>query len=344
MSRLRSAVRRRIRLAAALAALAAASLAAAGCGERREAVGPGRAQPFELMLDFFPNADHAGIYAAQANGHFADEGLDVRIRQPSDPATPIKLVAAGRVDLAISYEPELLRARDEGRHMVAVGALVRAPLTSIISLPQARIARPADLRGKVVGTAGIDYQSAYLRTVLAGAHVPPGSVKERNVGFNLVPALLTRKVDAILGGFWNYEGVQLRQQRRDPRIIRIDRAGVPVYDELVLVANEDTVRSDPGRIRRFVAALALGTRDLRRDPGSAIQGLLKANRDLDPRLQRASVAATLLLFSPPAGRPYGYQDPGQWSAFGRWMRAHGLLKRPPGPGAFTNRLLPGEGL
>jgi putative hydroxymethylpyrimidine transport system substrate-binding protein len=197
-------IRRLVPLALAIAALAA------GCGEKKDVLEPQGSKEVQLLLDYFPNADHAGIYAAQAEGQFKQAGLDVKIRQPSDPAAPIKQVAAGRVDLAVSYEPEVLRARDAGLHVVSVGALVREPLTSIISLPGARIRSPKDLAGKRVGTAGIDYQAAYLRTILENAGVDPASTKTRNVGFNLNPALLTRKVDATLGGFWNYEGVDLR--------------------------------------------------------------------------------------------------------------------------------------
>src|SRR4051794_15618409 len=105
----------------------------AGCGEKHDVLQPSGSKRVTLMLDYFPNADHAGIYAAQAGGHFKQAGLGVEIRQPADPAAPIKQVAAGRVDLAISYEPEVLRARDEGLNVVAVGAVVQKPLTSIIS-------------------------------------------------------------------------------------------------------------------------------------------------------------------------------------------------------------------
>jgi putative hydroxymethylpyrimidine transport system substrate-binding protein len=327
------------------ALLALAALAGAACGEKEDVLEPKGSKEFELLLDYFPNADHAGIYAAQAGGHFEQAGLEVKIRQPADPAAPIKQVAAGRVDAAISYEPEVLRARDKGLRVVAVGAIVQKPLTSIISLPRARVRRAADLKGKTVGTAGIDYQSAYLRTILLDAGVDPGSVKERNVGFNLVPALLTRKVDAILGGFWNYEGTELRLRKRDPRIIRVERAGVPTYNELVLVANEDALERDGDRLRAFTAAISRGTRDLRRDPDRGIEGLLRANRDLDPKLQREVVKVTLPLFFPPRGKPFGWQDPDQWEAFSAWMRENDLLTETPGAsGAFTNQLLPGSGL
>jgi putative hydroxymethylpyrimidine transport system substrate-binding protein len=331
------------RLLAALLALAA--VVAAGCGEKEDKLEPGGAKEFELMLDFFPNADHAGVYAAQAAGFFADVGLDVKVRQPADPAAPIKQVAAGRVDLAISYEPEVLRARDQGLRVISVGAVVQKPLTSIISLPKAKIRAPADLEGKTVGTAGIDYQSAYLRTILLEAGVQPDAVKERNVGFSLTPALLTRRVDATLGAFWNYEGTDLRLRDRDPRIIRVEEAGVPTYDELVLVANEDALERDSARIRAFIGALSRGTRELRRDPDRAIEGLLEANPDLDPELQRAVVKVTLPLFFPPKDQPFGYQDPDQWDEFTAWMNDNRLLQETPdASGAFTNELLPGAGL
>ena len=326
-------------------AMAALLLVLAGCGEKEEALEPSGSKRVELMLDYFPNADHAGIYAAQAGGHFEQAGLDVEIRQPPDPAAPIKQVAAGRVDLAISYEPELLRARDQGLRVVSVAAIVQEPLTSIMSLPKARIREPADLRGKTVGTAGIDYQTAYLRTVLDQAGVNPDSVKERNVGFGLTPALLTGKVDATLGAFWNYEGTELRLKGKRPQIIRIEDAGVPTYNELVLVANEDALERDQSKIRAFIGALSRGTRDLREDPDQAIEGLLEANPDLDPELQRAVVKVTLPLFFPPEGEPYGWQSPEQWDSFSAWMKENGLLERPPEPAAsYDNELLPGAGL
>jgi putative hydroxymethylpyrimidine transport system substrate-binding protein len=270
-------------------------------------------------------------------------GLDVQIRAPSDPAAPLRQVAAGRADLAISYTPEVMRARDKGAKVVSVGALVQRPLTSIISLPHAKIRGPEDLRGKEVGTAGIDYQSAFLQAILEQAGIDPAEVKERDVGFDLSPALLTKKVDATLGAFWNYEGTDLRLRKRDPQIIRVDEAGVPPYDELVFVASEEAVEKKGDVIRGFLGAVARGRSDLGRDPKRGLDALLRQNRDLDPRLQREVLKVTLPLYAPPKGRPFGFQDPREWQAFGKFMRDAGLISRG-AEGAFTNELLPGAGL
>jgi putative hydroxymethylpyrimidine transport system substrate-binding protein len=334
----------RVRRARAVVIVALVAALLAGCGERKERTAPGKTQQLQLMLDFLPNADHAGIYAAQANGHFRAVGLDVRIRVPSDPAAPIRQVAAGRVDLTISYEPEVLRARDHGLKVVSVGALVQRPLTSIIALPAAKIKGPKDLRGKKVGTAGIDYQHAFLQAILQRAGVDPTTVKEQNVGFNLVQALLTKKVDAILGGFLNYEAIELQQRKKNPVVIPVDKAGVPQYNELVFVTSEAALKDNGDAIRSFLGAVARGTDDLKRQPVRALLRANRANPGLDPKLQRAAVKATLPYFRPPAGKPFGFQEPAKWRAFASFMRRSGLLQGAgTGTGAFTNALLSGQG-
>jgi putative hydroxymethylpyrimidine transport system substrate-binding protein len=330
-------------LAAALALVALLAVAA-GCGSKKESTAAPTPQPLELVLDFFPNADHAGIYAAQADGEFRREGLDVRLRAPSDPAAPLKLLEAGRADIAISYEPEVLLARDRGLPVIAVGAIVQKPLTSVIAIGDRHITSVAQLKGKRVGTAGIPYQSAYLKTILRRAGVDPASVNETNVGFNLVPAMLSGKVAATLGGFWNYEGIQLAQQRKHPTVIPVDRAGVPTYDELVFVTTRKAAREKGNQIRRFMRAVTAGYQTARRDPARAVKALVAANHDLNPKLQLASVKVTPF-FGANASRPFGYQDPRLWAAYGDWMLRNQLLTRPPNAAnALTNEFLPGQGL
>ena len=328
-----------------LALLLAALLALAGCGERDDA-GPAAAEPLRIVLDYFPNADHAGLYAAQAAGDYRRERLSVDIEAPPDPSAPLKLLRAGRVDLAVSYEPELLLARDKGADdLVAVGALVQKPLTSLVALGGAGIRTPRDLAGKRVGTAGIAYQSAYLRTILERAGVDQGSVRETNIGFDLVRPLITGRVDAVLGAFWNYEGVDLARRGRRPTILRMEQLGVPTYAELVFVARRQDLEGDGGdRVRRFLRAAARGHERLRRDPAAGVDALLEASSGLDRGLQEAVVRATLPVFFPAdENRPFGWQDPAEWEAYGEWMAAGGLLKRPPDARqALTNAYLPGS--
>jgi putative hydroxymethylpyrimidine transport system substrate-binding protein len=336
----------RRRSAVVIGALLAA-VALAACGEKKDTLAPSAAQtqPLNLMLDWLPNADHVGVYAALADGAFTNAGLDVHVKIPSDPATPLQLLAAGKVDAAISYEPQLMLARDAGEPLVAIAALVQRPLTSIVSLRSKHIASARDLRGKTIGDAGIPYQRAYLKTILAHAGVPAGSVKDVNVGSNLVPAMLSGRVAATLGAYWNYEAIQLRQAGKHPDVIRVDDAGVPTYDELVLVVRENEIATQNNELRRLVQALGRGYQAARSDPTAAVDALVHANPTLNRKLQQASVEATLSSFFPArTSLPWGWQDQAQWTAFGKWMLSQHLIKNPQTiVAASTNQLLAGQG-
>jgi putative hydroxymethylpyrimidine transport system substrate-binding protein len=333
---------RAIRLSAAMAS-GVLALGIAACGGDDDG-GTGSARDpraFTLSLDWYVNPDHAGIYTALEQGYFKEAGLDVKPQVPSDPSAPIKEVAAGRVDLAVSYEPEVLLAHEQGLDVEAVAALVDEPLTSLISLPKAGIQTAADLEGKTVGTAGIPYQSDYLDTIEQFAGIPTSSVKEVNVGLNLLATLIGGRVDAILGGFRNIEGVDLRLRGLDPRIVPVDQLGVPTYDELVLVTRRSTVDDDPEAIRSFISALERGTDYAITHPQAAANAVLEAGGGLDPEQTRAEVDATLPLLAGRKGGPYGYLEPAQWGAYASWMAQHGLIESAPATGqVLTNELLP----
>jgi len=323
----------------------AASLVLAACGAKHENTGAPAMSDLRLVLDYLPNADHVGIYTARALGDFRKAGLNVQIQTPSDPSAPLKLVMAGKADLAISYEPEVLLARDKGARILSVGAIATEPLTSLMSVG-GRPVSPKTLAGKRVGTAGIPYQDAYLDEILQNADVDPATVKRVNVGFNLVPAMLSGKVDATLGAFWNVEGVQLRLDKKHPSIAPVDTLGVPPYDELVLAARYATVQHDGETLRRFMQALQRGTRDARNDPQAAVDALLAAAPDLKRPFTEASVKATIpVLFPEDRTRAFGFQNLQQWQDYADWMRRNNLLTRPVDVGTVaTNEFLPGEGL
>jgi putative hydroxymethylpyrimidine transport system substrate-binding protein len=333
------------RLAAAFAL--ACALIVSACGTVQSVTSPPGSKLFKVMLDWFPNADHAPLYAAIAHGDFSAAGLDVQPVVPSATAEPLKLLATGKVDVAISYEPQLLLARDQGYKLVSIGALVQRPLTSIIALPGHGVRTVADLAGKRVGTAGIGYQRVELQAALRYAHVNPATVQEVNVGFNLVSTMLSGKVAATLGGYWNYEGIQLEQLHKHPIVIPIDRAGVPSYDELVLVVRESEARHDGEDLRAFMQALTRGEREVRSDPAAAAALIARANPDANPKLQLASIERTLPATVPSrSSDPYGWQEPTAWVRFGDWMFAHGLLQHNPDGNLppFTNEYLPGQGI
>ena len=335
---------KRVRLGAAIALIGATlALVLSACGGGGDATtgSASNPQPFTLDLDWYVNPDHAGIYSALDQGFFKQAGLDVQPQVPSDPSAPIKEVAAGRADLAVSYEPEVLLAQDKGLDVEAVAAVVNQPLTSLISLPNAGIASASDLDGKTVGTAGIPYQSDYLETILQTAGLPSSAASEVDVGLNLLPAVIGGRVDAILGGFRNIEGVDLGLRGLDPRIVPVDQLGVPTYDELVLVARKSTVDQHPEAIRSFIGALAEGTTYATTHPQEAANAVLEAGKGLDPMQTRAEVDATLPLLAPAHGRPYGYLDPDQWREYAEWMAEHDLISSaPPTSDVLTNELLP----
>jgi putative hydroxymethylpyrimidine transport system substrate-binding protein len=319
-------------------ALIALALGLAACGEKSDETTGGTKESLSLTLDFYPNPDHAGIYMAQKLGYFADAGLDVSIHTPSDPAAPIKQVAAGQTDLAISYEPEVLLAHEQGLDVLAVGAIVDRPLTSLIWLKRSGIKGVADLRGKTIATAGIPYQDAYLKTILARAKLSPSDVSTVNVGYGLLPALVGGRAQAMLGGFSNVEGIDLKLRGKDPVVTPVDKLGVPTYDELVLVANRKALEADPQRVRLFLGALARGTAAAAENPEAATEALLAANSDLDPKLTRAEVAATLPLLS-----RSGAMSPAEWKAFIAWMQRNELISgRPTTAEVLSNEYLAGR--
>jgi putative hydroxymethylpyrimidine transport system substrate-binding protein len=327
-------------------ALLVIALGLAACGAKSE-TGKGEPEKLSLDLDFYPNPDHAGIYMAEKEGFFAEAGLEMAINAPSDPAAPLKDVAAGRADLAITYEPEVMLAHEEGLDVVAVGALVNQPLTSLIWLNSGgkdAIKGVADLKGKTVSYAGIPYQEAFLKTILARAQLKLSDVNLVNVGFGLLPSLVSGKSQAMLGGYSNVEGVDLRERGKAPVITPVDQLGVPTYDELVFVARRSSLAEDGEKIRLFISALKRGTEAAVESPKAASEAILAANSSLEPKLVEAEVEATLpLLAARTAGKPYGYMDAKEWEAFGAWMRDEELIATlPKATELLTNSYLADE--
>jgi putative hydroxymethylpyrimidine transport system substrate-binding protein len=278
-----------------------------------------------LILDWTPNPDHVGLYYARDTGLFARAGLDVAIRAPSDPTAPLKLVGVGRADLAVTYEQELFFAVAKKLPVVAVAAVVPQPLNSFMAI-EPRVKSLRDLQGRAIGITGVPSDYATLDTALRSVGLSRRNVKVVTVGYNLLPALLSHRVDAVLGVYRNVEGIQLQLRGLRPTIIPVDRAGVPRYDELVLVASKTRLRNDPryrSEVRRFVGAFLAGTADARSHPSRAL-AILKQVTAADAKFLARATPATLRLLAGPKG--VGCLSVRDWQRFSEWMHAHGLLK------------------
>jgi putative hydroxymethylpyrimidine transport system substrate-binding protein len=326
---------------ALVAAVAAIPLALTGCGGDAPGGGSTAAttERVSLALDWYANADHAGIETAIEGGIAAKGGVAIDESVPSDPTTNLTQAAAGKKDLVLTYAPELLLARAKGIPVKAVGAVVPVPLNAVIARGDRGITTPRDLEGKTVGIAGVPSDTALLDTVVTNAGGDPSKVQTKVVGYSLSPALAAGKVDAIIGGYWNIEVPDLRAKGVPVKVFKLEDNGVPTYDELVLAAGEDTIASNPGGIRRALAAIATGTTAAQGDPAAARRYLIAANPDIAKGPLAAQLALTLPVLTTD-GRPLA-MDPAQWDALAKWMKAEGLVTTDvSGSAAIDTSLLP----
>lgn len=305
----------------AVALLAAASLLAgiAGCGG--SGAEPGAPIGATLVLDFTPNAVHSGIYAAQRQGFYGDEGIDLTIRQPGESTDAPKLLAAGRADFAILDIHDLGIARERGLDLVGTMPLVQRPLAAVIARADRGIARPRELEGRTVGVTGLPSDEAVVDSEVSADGGDPATVKRVTIGFNAISALAAGRVDAATG-FWNAEGVALRQEGVPIQIFKVNRYGAPPYPELVLVASRETVERDPDLVRSLLAATTHGYEFTVEQPGRALADLLAEVPSLERAEQQAQLDALL-----PDLRPAPF-DPAVLRAWARWDLSHGLLERP----------------
>ena len=299
-----------------------AGLVACGGASSESGDGP---KKVTLTLDWYPNADHAGVYAAKEEGYFEEAGLDVQIRQPSDPAAVLQLVAAGRSEFGISYENEMTNAAIRDIPVKSVMAIMQEPLNSIITLKESGISRPEDLAGKKIGYAGQSFGTAVIDTVLREAGEDPSSVEKVNVGYDLRPALTSGRVDAIVDAYWNIEAVELKQAGFETNVIRLPEVGVPNYNELVVATSDSYAEKNPDAVRKFVGALVKGHRYAVEHPEATKDALLKANKELDPETAKETLKLTTPIFE--ADR-IGYQDPKEWQAYVDWAVKNDVLKKP----------------
>ncbi|MGE5767046.1 MAG: ABC transporter substrate-binding protein [Bacteroidota bacterium] len=273
-----------------------------------------------LILDWFVNPDHGPIVVAQERGYFAEVGLEVEVIPPADPSDPPKLVAAGKADLAVSYQPQLHLQVREGLPLTRVGTLVATPLNCLLALSDGPVQSPADLKGRKVGFSVAGVEEALLATMLKRHGLRLDDVELVNVNWSLSPALMSRQVDAVIGAFRNFELNQLEIEGLAGRCFYPEEEGVPAYDELIYVANAETLDED--KIARFLAATERATQYIVNHPEAAWEIFAGSAPELRDALNEKAWADTVPRF---ALRPAAL-DRGRYARFEAFLAEAGLIE------------------
>lgn len=273
-----------------------------------------------LLLDWFVNPDHGPIIIAEEKGYFKGAGLEVEVIAPADPADPPKLVAAGRAELAISYQPQLHLQVAEGLPLVRVGTLVATPLNCLLVLADGPVKSIADLRGGKVGFSVAGVEEALLKTILERNSVGLDEIDLVNVNWSLSPSLMSGQVDAVIGAFRNFELNQMDIEGIKGRCFYLEEEGLPAYDELIYIANRDSMNKDV--IRRFLQATELATQYIINHPQESWDIFKSTAKELDDELNKRAWVDTLPRL---ALRPAAL-DAGRYVRFEAFLKDAGLLK------------------
>jgi putative hydroxymethylpyrimidine transport system substrate-binding protein len=293
-----------------------------------------------LILDFTPNAVHAGIYRALAAGYYKREGIELRVIEPTSTQETLKLIDAGKAQFGLADGSDVASLIAGGGDAQAVMALVQRPLGGLIALASEHLRSPAGLVGKTVGITGVPSDLAVLDTELRDVGVNPSRVHVVTVGFNGPQALLAGRIAAFTG-FIPDEGVTLQASGHPIAAFGLDQYGGPAYPGLVAFTTRRQIASDPQLVRDFVAATVHGYEDTLKDPARSLEELLAANPALPGKLTKASLAVYLPLFADRDRIPFGTLQPANLAAMSKWMLGAGLIHAPIAPGRYgTNAFLP----
>jgi putative hydroxymethylpyrimidine transport system substrate-binding protein len=283
----------------------------------------GAADKFTVLLDWFVNPDHGPLYVALEKGYFKDAGLDVEMIAPADPNDPPKFVAAGKGDVAVSYQPELHLQVAGGLPIVRIGTLVATPLNCVAVLADSPVKTLADLKGKRIGYSVAGADEAVIGAMLKTVGLGLKDVTMINVNFSLSPSLMAGQVDAVIGAYRNFELNQMALEGRPGRCFFIEEHGVPSFDQLIFVARRDRV--DDPKLRRFIDAVERGALYLVNHPDESWTLFVKGRKDLDTELNRRAWRDTVPRFAyAPAAL-----DRRRYERFAEFLKDHGLIKTVP---------------
>lgn len=289
----------------------------------------GKSQQLSIMLDWYPNAVHSFLYVAKEKGYFEEQGLNVEIQMPADTNDPLKLVAAGKVDIAISYQPQVVVARAEGIPVKSFAALVRHPLNQVMVPEDSSIHSPKDFAGKTVGYPSIPLDEAIIQTMVEKDGGDGQKVKMVDVGWDLIPALATKKTDPIIGGFINHEKLLLEKEGYPVRTLNPAAYGVPDYYELVMAGSEKRLKDKEEAFKKFITAITKGQKYVVEQPQEGLAILLQQgdqSAPLDKEIEKKSLEILLPLMD--AGeKPFGCQDPETWEKVVTWLKKTKIINK-----------------
>lgn len=296
-------------------------------------------EDISIMLDWYPNAVHSAIYVAKEKGYFKDEGLNVKIEMPADTNDPLKLAATGKVDLAISYQSQLLVSRAEDIPVVSIAAFVRHSLDAIMYKTESGIQSPKDLEGKNVGYPSASVSEAVVASMVENDGGDMNKVKMIDVGWDLMSSLATDNVDALVGAYINHEQVLLQKEGYNIDILSLSDYGVPDNYELIIVTGEKTLKKKKASFEKFWRAVTKGHETVKEDPDASLQVLLNHENDsfpLDKEVEKISLQVLLPLMED-ENAPFGYQDEAVWQEVADWLYETKVIKEPIDPKeAFEN--------
>jgi putative hydroxymethylpyrimidine transport system substrate-binding protein len=280
-----------------------------------------------LMMDWYPNAVHSFLFAAQEKGYFEEQGLEVEIQMPADTNDPLRLVAADQIDMAISYQPQVVVARGEDIPVQSFAAIVRHPLNQLLVPADSSVQSPKDLVGKKIGYPSIPLDEAIIQTMVEADGGEVEKVEMVDVGWDLIPAIATKKTDALIGAYINHEKLLLDKEGHPMRTINPADFGVPDYYELVLVASEKGLKEKPEVFKKFLEAAAKGQKFVQENPEEGLSILLEQEdktSPLDKEIETKSLEILLPLMD--AGdKPFGYQDPATWEKIAEWLHDNKVI-------------------
>ena len=285
------------------------------CGNEQELI------DISLALDWYPNSNHAGIYYGIDNGYFEENNINVDVYTPSDPASILQTVASGRDEFGISYQPDLLLARSEGIPVVAVHSIVKTPLNSIMTLGDSGIDNPSKLKNKTIGYPGIPLNIGILSSILEEQSLSIDDVELVDVGFDLVPALLSERVDAVIGAFWSHESILIELEGREVNILKFEEWGIPKYHELVLVTSEEYLKNNEEIVEKFVDAFSRGYEKSIENNDESMEALIAAFPEVNVELETQGIK----LLSPLWQESFDSDGMDNWNKFGDWMKDKGLI-------------------